>query len=263
MKNILLKSILIVLSSLLIANCTFADDKDDANRKEIFNNTKSLLISSDSYQATGFINSLGEPDSVAEYYSFLVERFYWQEKNLPNVIILAQGGIHYCLLKSAELRMDQPEQAMKLKKKARVISYNLASFCWPGWVEEGINIGHENIITGLDAAMLNIRLVKELNEGNLEHAYAYWIYGAQLLALQKYDEAIGAFRLSGEYAADENDRLNKLLAEGYVAITKIASGDSDGRKLLGDTIEALNKMDNDDARYFIGQFNTALGVFIK
>ncbi len=255
--------IILSLSILICSTFVFAGDKPDENRKRIYDNVNAFLRDTDSYKAISYINNLGQPDSVASYYSFLTEEFYWKAKNLKYSIAVARGGILYCLTKADELKNENPELAFNLKKEARVISYNLASFCWPGWAEKDIKIGHDDIITGLDAAKLNLRLVKELAEGDMELAYAYWINGALYLATQDYNKAVEAFGQSSKHAEAIDDDLNRLLAEGYIAICHIVSGNPDGRKKLGQAIDGLNKIGSEDAKYFIEQFNTALDVFIK
>jgi hypothetical protein len=52
-----------------------ADDDIGLVYKKTFDEVKSLLDSADSYQAIGYINNLGEPDSVAGIYSELVIDF--------------------------------------------------------------------------------------------------------------------------------------------------------------------------------------------
>ncbi len=248
---------------LLIAAAAFAGDKDDPEWIKTFQDVKSLMESSDSYRAISYINNLSEPDSVAGIYSRLVDDFYWKEKNLPHVISISRAGIQYCLTKSDELKVSDPILAREIKKKARIISYNLASFTWPGWDEKGIIISHSDILIGLDAARLNLRLVKELNEDDEKLSVAYRGIGAQLIAVQKYNKAIEAFESSKEHARLAGDKMGELLANGYIGITMIIAGDTAGNELLGHAIKELEKLNNEDAKFFIEQFNTALNVFIK
>jgi len=259
----LINLIFIVFIFALFISAANADDQANPAMEKIFNKVKTLLDSTDSYQAIDFINSLGEPDSVAQIYSSLILDFYWKEKNLPAVITIARAGIQYSLSQAEEFELTDPIRAKEIKRKARIISYNLASFTWPGWDEKGIPVGHSDILIGLDAARLNLRLVKELNEGDDKLSVAYWGLGAQLMALQKYNEANSAFAQSKAHARFAGDRMNELLADGYIAINKILSGDENGKKLLGSAIKELEQMKNEDADFFIGQFNTVLNVFIK
>ncbi len=261
-----IENCVVIFQSLIFVFFLFvsaAGGNDDSVGEKTLRDVTSLLENSDSFQAISYINNIGEPDTVAEIYSNLVLDFYWKEKELPYVVTIARAGIQYCLAKADEFKLTDPTRADEMKKKARIISYNLASFTWPGWDQKGIAIGHSDILIGLDAARLNLRLVRELNEDDKKLSVAYWAVGAQLLAVQKYDEAIEAFDSSKEHARQAGDRMGELLADGYIGITKTASGDEEGREILAQATKELEKFDNEDSKFYIEQFNTALNVFIK
>lgn len=251
------------MALLLSFNQSVGQATDDPTRVEILQNVRTLIEQFDSYKAIDFIQSRGEPETVAKIYSDLVLDFYWKKHDLPSTIVFARAGIQYCLSESERIKNDEPDQALELKSTAKAISYNLASFTWPGWDEKGINISHTDILTGLDAARLNLRLARELDRDDLQISMAYWMLGAQLLAVQKYDEAINAFNSEKDYAHSAGDRLNELLADGYIGVAAIVAGDEEGKKQLGQAIERLNEIGSGDARFFVDQFNTALNVFIK
>jgi tetratricopeptide (TPR) repeat protein len=233
--------------------------------QEALDKAKLIIKQGDSYEVIQFINSLDRPEDAAEVYSELVDYLYWEAKQIPEVVVFARAGIQFCLTKAEELRAAAPDRANELKRTARVISYNLASFTWVGWSEKDIVITYSDILAGLDAARLNIRLVQELNEGDQKLAISYWVYGAQLLAVQKYEEATAAFVKSKEYARQSADRLNELLADGYIGVSMIISAkDSQkGRDILNKAIKDLNESGLEDSQFVIDQFNTALNVFIK
>jgi hypothetical protein len=256
-----------ILAALLIITCAGSsaadENKDDAARAAFFKNIKTLLEKADSYSVFEFIQTREDPVEAAEIYSDLVSDFYWKDKDLHKSISFAGAGIQYCLIKAGELETIQPETAEELKDQAKVISYNLASFAWPGWDEEGIVIGSTEIAAGLDAAWLNLRLVRELNKDNLELSNAWWVVGAQLLASQKYDEAVKAFESSMNSAHLASDRINKLLAQGFVGTAMIVGGNEDGHQILGNVIKALSELNSEEGRFVIDQLNTALNVFIK
>jgi len=262
-RTMLIGFTLILITFSILITPAFTNEEDDPARAKIFQNVKSMLENSDSYQVIGYINSLGEPDSVAEIYSNLVMDFYWKEKSLPHVITIARAGIQFCLTKADELQDMETILSREMKKKARIISYNLASFTWPGWDEKGIVITNSDILIGLDAARLNLRLVRELGEDDLKISIAWWAVGAQLMAVQKYDKALEAFQSSKEHAHLAGDNTNELLADGYIGVTKTIAGDKDGNKILGQAIEELKKLNTEDSKFFIEQLNTVLNVFIK
>ncbi|UCD94491.1 MAG: hypothetical protein JSU69_00105 [Candidatus Zixiibacteriota bacterium] len=232
-------------------------------KDEIIQKAKELIRARDTIKATELINGLDSPEEAAQLYSDLTGDFYWKERSLPNTVTVARAGLDYCLTKADEIQESNPDVARDLKVTAGVLSYNLASFTWPGWNEEGIVIGRDDILTGLEAARLNVRLVGELKDDDLSFSNAYWMLGAQLIAVQKYDEAIEAFNSSKKHAQKAGERLNELLSDGYVGITMIIAGKKEGQKVLEQAKNELNQIGSDDAKFFIEQFHTALDVFIK
>ncbi|RKX31018.1 MAG: hypothetical protein DRP46_04270 [Candidatus Zixiibacteriota bacterium] len=256
-------SIFTITIIVFLWGASMGQQEEDSARAEIFENVKSLIENQDFFRAVAFIQGLGEPDEVAKAYENLVLDFYWKKKSVADMSAFARSGLQYCLTEAEALGRDDPELAKKLKVSARRISYNLASFTWPGWDEKGIVITASDIAIGLDAARLNVRLVDELNEGDTPHSIACWGLGAQLIAVQEYDKALEEFKKSKEYARNAADELSELLADGYIGITMIISGDESGQDILGEAIKRLNDIGSEDALYFVEQFNTVMNVFIK
>ncbi len=247
---------------LITIGVNMAQEQTD-ERQQIFINVKQLMADRDRYQAIEFINGYGEPLKVSEIYNNIVMDFYWKEKSLADVISYAQAGIQFCLTKADEYKNEDPEITYGLRKNAKKIAYNLASFCWPGWNEKDIIISAGDIAVGLDAARFSVRQGSELQDRDLPLSADYWMLGAQLLASQQYEEAIKTFKKSKELAHTDADKLSELLADGYIGITMIVSGDKDGQKVLGEATNSLAEDGSEDAKFFIEQFNTALNVFIK
>jgi hypothetical protein len=248
---------------ILVSGSVIGQQTEVAERGIAFEEVKRLLTAGDTFEAIEYVNGQGVPETVAERYSHLVKDFYWKDKALPNIVTFARAGIQYCLTKAQEMQEDDAQKALQLRVYARVISYNLASFAWPGWDEEGIVITERDLVEGLDAARLNVRLTTELREGPEKLANAYWVLGAQLLAAANYDDAIAAFE-SCKAKAQEAEALGlELLARGYMGIAKIVEGQAsdEGRALLDDAIQGLDEMGTEDSEFFISQLRTALNVF--
>ncbi|PKK83736.1 MAG: hypothetical protein CVT49_06875 [candidate division Zixibacteria bacterium HGW-Zixibacteria-1] len=236
---------------------------EDSTRIRTYEKVKTLIEDQNFFGAVTYVQSLGKPEEVAKVYEKLVLDFYWKAKSIPDVVSIARAGLQYCLTEAERIKQENPEEAAALKESAKKMSYNLASFTWPGWDEKGYVITHQDILVGLDAARLNVRLVHELNNGDEAISIAYWGLGAQLIATQQYDQALDAFDKSRKYAISAGNRLNELLAEGFIGVTMIISGDEKGRDKLGEAVKKLNEVGSEDALFFVGQFNTALNVFIK
>jgi len=242
-----------------------AGQGDDTERLMVFEEVKKILKVNDTYKAIEYINSQGEPQVVAKRYLELAMDFYWKEKALSEVINFAEAGIHYCLLKAQEYSKDEAETAVKLKGTAMALSYNLASFTWPGWNEKGIVISESDLIVGLDAARLNLRLATELKKGPTAISVSHWAIGAQYMALGKYDEAITAFTAAKEKAGEAKDNLSELMNLGYIGMAKILEGSEkdEGQKQFDEAIKGLKKQNTEDANFYIEQLKVALEVFSK
>ncbi len=229
---------------------------------EVLQRVKSLLSGSDSFEAVRFVNGLGEPLEVAKFYAGLVDDLYSKERSVADMITVGRAGLLYCLTKAEELADEAPETAGALKGVAKVISFNLAANAWPGWGAEGFAVSRHDSVAGLDAAKLNLRMVKELNEGPVPLSVSHWAIGAQHMALSDYDKALEAFASSKEMAAEGDNEGGEWLAFGYIGITNILAGSKDkGEQQLDEAIAGLQKLGTDDAKFFIDQLKTALKVF--
>lgn len=240
-----------------------AQNEADSVRVKIFEKVRTFIDDQNFFGAVSYIQTQGKPEEVAKTYERLVLDFYWQAKSIPDVVSIARAGLQYCLTEAVQCKQSDPEGATELKQSAKRISYNLASFTWPGWDEKGCVITHQDILIGLDAARLNLRLVNELKDGDEAMSVAYWGLGAQLIATQQYDQALESFDMAKKYARSAGSKLDELLADGYIGVTMIISGDEKGHEKLGEAINKLKEDGSEDALFFIEQFNTALNVFIK
>lgn len=257
--------LLVILCLAVAIQQTTGQEKRDPQRRAVLEKVKALLKSSDTFKAIEFINSQGKPGLVAKRYADLVNDLYWQEKALSDVVIIGRAGIQYCLTKAQDLAESDSAGAAQLKGTAKAIAYNLASYTWPGWDEKGIVISQADLIAGLDAAKLNLRLAIELNKGPKPLSMAYWALGAQYLTLGEYEEAVSAFDSSKEEAREGKDRASELLALGYIGVTRIAEGTkkSKGEKQLDEAVSGLEKLKTEDAKFFADQLRTVLKVFTK
>ena len=257
--------LVIILSIILPLQQVLCQQKDIEDRAVVLNKVKTFLKEHDTFKAIEFINKQGEPEIVAKLYSDLVNDFYWKEKTLSEVITFARAGIQYCLTKAQDITKEDPKKVEELRFTAKIISYNLASYTWPGWDEKGISISQSDLLVGLDAAKLNLRLAFELKKDAVPLSMAYWVLGAQYLALANYDEAIKAFTSSKEKAEEANDNMNDLLALGYIGVTKIIQGSQkvEGEKELDKAIKEFKKLNTEDSEFYIEQLKTVLKIFAK
>jgi hypothetical protein len=180
---------------------------------------------------------------------------YWKSKDLNAAVALLLDGIARGQLAAK----DKPAEATQILSAVKAMAFNLASFTWPGWDEQGITISAEQLAAGRHAAELNYRLALELNRPADKVAMAHWMVGAHALAAGEHDEALRQFTMYREKATDD---ANRYLADGYAAITTLAAR-RDGATAYEQAIARLNALESQDGKFFAQQLQTARKVFLK
>lgn len=219
----------------------------------------------DSYAAFAHLESQGTPEVVAVRYGKLLQHLHNERKDLPEMIMAARAGIDFALRQAKVHEASDEKATADLRGQAKAMAYNLGANCWPGWKEPGITIGPTELTIGLDAARLNLRLGIELQRPAEPLAHAHWLLGAQLLAAKEYDAASAEFIKSAQKFAAANKPTEERMALAYEKLTRRLqrAEDAAARETLQAALAALEKLDNDDARFFAEQIRTAEEVFAK
>jgi tetratricopeptide (TPR) repeat protein len=257
-------SVVFVLA-LFIPIFALAQQEPDPERLEKAATVKKMVEENDSYGAIEMIQSKGDFKEIAQRYEYLVRDLYWQEKAVNAMVPVARAGIHYCLTKANELTYKDSAAAHKMVDYAKIISYNLSSFTWPGWNEEGIVITDEALVAGLEAALLNARLVERLGGNPGQMSNSYWAIGAQYLAMKEYGEAKSAFESAVVYAKQAGGKDAELMNRGYFLMAEILEGkEKDKAQAEFDkTVKALQDIGTDDSNFFVDQLVSVLKFFSK
>ena len=249
--------------ALLLPVIAFAQQEIDPERLETAAAVKKMVEENNSYGAIEMIQGKGDFKEIAQRYEYLVRDLYWQERSVNAIVPVARAGIQYCLTKANELAEKDSAAAHKMVDYAKIISYNLSSFTWPGWDEKDIVITDEALVAGLEAAMLNVRLVEKLGENPGQMSNSYWAIGAQLLAMKEYAKAKKAFESAANYAQKAGGKDAELMNNGYIAMTDILAG-TEKEKAQAEfdkTIKALEDIGTDDSKFFAGQLVSVLKFF--
>lgn len=204
------------------------------------------------------------PDAVAatKVFSEAMLHLYWQAKNLPLAVVIGRAGAQFALIAAER----QPEQANDLRSTAKALTYNLASFTWPGWDEPGITITAADVIFGLDAAKTNLRLAVELQKGDLPLSRAHWMLGAQQLAQRDFAAAANSFAAAEKFASAANTPAEALLAQGFARVAHIVEAHHLGTPspAVAELVELKQELARlPDGEAFSGQIDTALRVFCR
>jgi len=242
-----------------------AKKAQETARIQMLARVKNILEEKDSDAAIEFIERQDDFKAVVNSYNTLIFDLYNKEKNLGWMVPIANAGISYCLERSKELAEKNAELSAKLKTVAKGMSFNLASFTWPGWDEKGITVTETDLAAGLAAAKLNLKLVEALGKDPAQLSNSYWSLGAHHIArntAKDYDEAIEAFESAVEQARAANSKDGEFMNTGYAAMARILKGDQ-AQADFDASIKALKEMGTDDANFFAQQLEDVLKVFSR
>ena len=198
------------------------------------------------------------PAEQVKAFNDAVRHAYWEKKDLPAAVEIGQAGITF----AEELVAQHPDQAEEIYARQKTIYYNLASFTWPGWEENGITVTEAQMQIGLEAAQDNLRVAQKLKKAPLSCSRAYWMLAAQELAARQYDNARQNFARAEALARkDERAEGEALLAAGFVLVVGLlqAPGNQTLKARLEEIKQTLRPMDH--GKIFIAQIVDALRVF--
>jgi hypothetical protein len=186
------------------------------------------------------------------------KHLYWKEKNIKAAVSALRAGIDFALPHARR----QSSEALRrdLLGEAKGMSYDLASFCWPGWDEPGIEVTEEEIAEGERGAESNLELAIELSRSGAPLANAYWMVGAYLLARDNPKGALDSFAKFKEIAASSGDQGQFLLATGYESICSELLGEARDEHLQRLYVE-LTEKDPENGPFYADQLRTARRVF--
>jgi hypothetical protein len=215
-----------------------------------------LLAEGQGSLTTQVIEAEGTPLDIAGAYHQVAKDLYWKDKDLAGARSALALGIAYAV-DQARSTLDV-DLAAELSGVAKAMCYDLASFCWPGWAEPGIEIGEAELECGEHAAAENLRLAIELERGDLPMANAHFMVGAYHLARRRHAYAEAAFQEFLQRATNAGEEGTALLAEGYLALVRRLDGTGDELDLV---LSRLRTGGLEHGAFFADQLATAEAVF--
>lgn len=237
----------------------------ETDRAAILTHALKLAADGDTFQAFDFLESRYRPPQVVELYSQLVRSIYAEKKNIPLMLAFGRQGISVALRDAKALQATDRETSLALQGIAKSIAYNLGSNTWPGWDEPGIVLTRSDIALGVDAAVLNLRLGKELQRGPEPMGNAYWLAGAQHLAGGRAPQALEAFTAAKVEFAKAGKPDYVLMTTSYLALTRrlVEETRAAGTAELQRALAELQQSPSDDAKFFAEQIRTAERILLR
>jgi len=133
---------------------------------------------------------------------------YWQDKNLGMVAWLG----------STVMPLSHNETDPEILSKIKTIAYNVASFLWPGWDEEGLEITPDQRELGRQAADLNLRLAHDLDKPAIAVSRAHWMRGGYFLTDRDFPAAAQSYTEAARLAKEAENHAEVLLSEAFLAL---------------------------------------------
>jgi len=227
----------------------------------ILEKAKQYLKCDGAIKVIDYLNGQTDPDAIMTGYKELVQYTYWELKDLNATVQLAEAGIVWCLEYADQSLENNESESAQARKNAKVLAYNLGSFCWPGWDEPGIDITEVELEVGLHAAEQNLALAKQLQLGDLPMARALWLLAAHKLTRQNYTEAAQLFEDSANDSKAAGNNTESQMTEGFAQLAKILDPSKDRakeQKRLNEIKQCLQTVK--DGQEYLGQLNTASKV---
>ena len=214
--------------------------------------------------ATLAIEASEDPARMGSAFNSAVRRLYREFSDVTNMLVAGGLGVNYCVSK-ADQESDH-QRARELKKLGKIIAFNTAVNCWPGWGDAGIVIEETHLSTGILMATKCLSLVEELGLTAREHGGAHWLIGALQLAAGRLSVARMEFEEARQiYLGDPTIPSYALMADGYIALAAKADPRS-GPEAVDALNQALDRLRSDgskDAMFFATQIATADRVLFK
>jgi hypothetical protein len=213
--------------------------------------------------AIRLIDLYEDPITMGGALGTVVRKLYQGSQDVTNMIAAGDLGLAYCLRKAA-LESDR-DKTRELKKLGKMIAFNTAANCWPGWADADVVIEEAHIRAGIKLAAQCRNLMQELALAPREQGGAHWLVGALELAGGGFEVARASFEQAEHWFLTDDHLLPyALMARGYMALARKADPRSrqEGADALIEVLDRLRAEGSKDAVFFADQLGTAERVLI-
>ncbi len=185
-------------------------------------------------------------------------RFLRSERKESLFVPVAKLQLSYLDQAASRADSSNPGQAVEIRRFARGVAFNIASFTWPGWGDSPEPVSQERQQLGLEAAHRAVEIAKQIDDVTPN---SLWILGAHQLNAGYYDDAILSFEQAKGLA--RNDFYRSMHAAWQQLTSVVAADDNAGLRQLEIAIEDLRHADSEDAEFFADQLSTATRVYLE
>ncbi len=246
--------------SAFIDSTAIRDSLELAKRKEIFKDAFEMTKTQNIFDVINYIIKKTKPLTAVNIFGDLQNALYWKKKDINSAVVFGQTGVEFAEFNANKNEIFNPELTKKLKMEEVYISFDIASFCWDGWGEKNIEINPTLTFIGYQAARHHLKLVKELDLGDINLARSHWMLAGMYLSSKSYEKAIAHYNRSAYLAKRGGSHSETLLAKAFEIMSK---------RLISDTPELENEYNfylenlkkQDDGKFFAAEVETAFKVY--
>jgi hypothetical protein len=241
-----------------------SDSLADRRKEALVDRLIQMIRSRRVSDAISAIDAYEDPTAIGSALNSIVKKLYREYSDVTDMIVAGNLGLDYCLRKSAA--ESNEDKIRELKKLGKIIAFNAAANCWPGWGDPGIIIEEAHLSSGIKLASQSRDLVQELGLGPREQGTADWLVGALELAAGRFGAARVAFEQAEQvFLTADAASLYALMARGYIALARKADPQSrtEGMNMLSETLARLRAVGSKDAIFFADQLATADHVLLE
>ena len=170
---------------------------------------------------------------------------------------VAKLQLFYITEHADRVEATDPVQTAELRRFARGVAFNIASFTWPGWGDSPEPISEKQQQLGLQAALRGLELASQAEDVT---SNILWITGAHQLNAKQYDAAIESFEQAKTLA--RNDFFRSMHAAWQMLTRVLAANGTEGLADFERAVSDLRAADFEDATFFADQLTTAKGVYL-
>jgi hypothetical protein len=113
-----------------------SDSLADPRKEALVDSLIQLIRNRRVSDAISVIDSHEDPAVVGSALNSIVKKLYREYSDVTDMIVAGNLGLDYCLRKSAA--ESNEDKKRELKKLGKIIAFNTAANCWPGWGDPGI-----------------------------------------------------------------------------------------------------------------------------
>src|SRR5260370_4438290 len=182
-----------------------SDSLPDLRKEALVDSLIQMIRSRRVSDAISVIDSHEDPTAIGSALNSIVKKLYREYSDVTVMIVAGNLGFDYCQRKSAA--ESNEDKIRELKKLGKIIAFNTAANCWPGWGDPGIIIEEAHLRSGIKLATQSRDLVQELSLGPREQGTAHWLVGALELAGGRFGAARVAFEHAEQVFLTTNPKL--------------------------------------------------------